>query len=487
MSEVFSISIELQGIDDASDEIKAVQEALRGMGDAVAEAGEASEMTVERAKEVMKAVRDEQRVLKATAEEAQVFSNRAIFMANQLNAVAGFGAKLNNIYNSVNTAMTRMNTAQTSLNLAKQREAELLAQVNAEYEKNFATIDEAIEYLKELQGELEGMGHKAKLEKELIKELTAVKKDLTKATEEVATAQQQWQQQQIALGLQVVGLIPQFMNMVNSLSTLGALLPGIGGALNTVKAAFTGLYAAMGPVGLILVALSIVLPLIIMYWDQIAGALKAAGDAVWSVLGPALDWVWKNILEPLAKFIISMFKPYLEAFILVWHGLQAAAEKVGGALRWVWDNILKPLAEFIIGRFVENIKIWVGVFEWARDQITKIFNAIKDAIGGALSWIIDRINWVRDQIFGAFDWLHRQLVGGSIIPDMWSGIVDWTRWGVREMDRLMSGVGLEMSPTVRGPVALTVNVNVGGTASSAEEIAEAVSREILRRLRGIGA
>jgi hypothetical protein len=144
------------------------------------------------------------------------------------------------------------------------------------------------------------------------------------------------------------------------------------------------------------------------------------------------------------------------------------------------------LAEFIIGRFVENIKFWVGVFEWARDQIIGIFNAIKNAIEGALNWIIDKINWVKDQIFGAFDWLYHQLVGGSIIPDMWSGIVDWTRWGVREMNDLMSGVGLEMSPTVRGPVALTVNVSVGGTTSSAEEIAEVVSREILRRLRGIG-
>jgi hypothetical protein len=181
-----------------------------------------------------------------------------------------------------------------------------------------------------------------------------------------------------------------------------------------------------------------------------------------------------------------MFKPYLEAAIKVWEGLKDVAEKVGGALDWVWNNILKPLADYIIGTFVDNIKFWVGVFEEARDKVTSIFNAIRDAIGGALNWIINKINEVKDAIFGAFDWLYQHLVGGSIVPDMWSGIVDWTRWGVREMDRLMSGVGLEMSPTVRGPVALTVNVSVGGTTSSAEEIAEVVSREILRRLRGIG-
>jgi hypothetical protein len=486
MSESFSISIELQGIDDASDEIKAVQEALKGMGDAVAEAGEASEMTVERAKEVLKAVRDEQKVLKATAEEAQVFSNRAMFMANQLNTVAGFGAKLNNIYNSVNTAMTRLNTAQISYNEAIERQEALLMRVNAQFRLQASSVDEAVAMLDELRGYYVEAGADTKALDEAIKQLTQSQKEVSKATKEVTNAQQMWQQQMVALGIQAVGLVPQFMNMVNSLSTLHTLLPGVGGALNTVKTAFTGLYAAMGPVGLILIALSIIIPLLIMYWDQIAGALKAAGDAIWSVLGPALDWIWKNILEPLANFIISIFKPYLDAFILLWQGLQVAAEKVGGALQWLWDNILKPLANYIIGTFVDNVKFWVGAFEWARDQITGIFNAIKNAIEGALNWISDRLSEVRDRIFGAFDWLHRQLVGGSIIPDMWKEIADWTRWGVREMDRLMSGVGLEMAPTVRGPVALSVNVSVGGTASSAEEIAEAVSREILRRLRGIG-
>jgi phage-related protein len=486
MSESFSISIELQGIDDASDEIKAVQESLKGMSEAVAEAGEASGMTVERAKEVLKVVREEQKVLKATAEEAQVFSNRAMFMANQLNTVAGFGAKLNNIYNSVNTAMTRLNTAQIAYNDALERQRTLLAMVNAEFGIQASTIDEAIAMLDELRGYYAEAGADTKALDEAIKQLTQSKKEVSKATQEVTNAQQMWQQQIVALSFQAVGLVPQFMNMVNALSTLKALLPGVGGALNTVKAAFTGLYAAMGPIGLILMALSVIIPILIMYWDQIAGALKAAGDAIWSVLGPALDWIWKNILEPLANFIISIFKPYLEAAIKVWEGLKDVAEKVGGALQWVWDNILKPLAAYIIGSFVDSIKFWVGVFEEARDKIIGIFNAIKNAIEGALNWISDRLNEVRDRIFGAFDWLHRQLVGGSIIPEMWEGIADWTRWGVREMDRLMSSVGLEMSPTVRGPVALTVSVNVGGTTSSAEEIAEAVSREILRRLRGIG-
>jgi ABC-type transporter Mla subunit MlaD len=486
VSESFSISIELQGIDDASDEIKAVQESLKGMGEALAEAGEASEMTVERAKEVLKAARDEQRVLKATAEEAQIFSNRAIFMANQLNTVAGFGAKLNSIYNSINTAMTRLNTAQIAYNDALEKQRILLAMVNAEYGVQASTVDEAIELLDELKGYYVEAGASTKELDEAIKQLTQSKKEVAKATQEVTNAQQMWQQQLVALSLQAVGLIPQFMNMVNSLSTLGALLPGIGNALGTVKTAFMGLYAAMGPVGLILMTLAIIIPLLIAYWDQIAGALKAAGDAIWSVLEPALNWLWKNILEPLANFIISQFKPYIDALILVWYGLQAAAEKVGGALQWVWDNILRPLAEFIIGKFVKDIKDWVGVFEWARDKIIGIFNAIKNAIEGALNWIIDKINWVKDQILGGFDWLYHQLVGGSIIPDMWSSIVDWTRWGINEMSGLMSGVGLEMSPTVRGPVALTVNVNIGGTAASAEEIAEAVSREILRRLRGMG-
>jgi phage-related protein len=381
--------------------------------------------------------------------------------------------------------MTRMNTAQTNYNLAKQREAELLARVNAEYEKNFATLDEAIEYLKQIQAEIEAEGGKAAHVKELIKELTAAKKDLTNATKEVTTAQQQWQQQMVALSLQAVGLIPSFMNMVNSIAHIVALAPQVGTALNAVKLGFTALYGALGPVGIALIGIGTAVALLIAYWDQIAPVLQSVADTIMSFLGPALEWLWNNILVPLGQFLAGVFVSNLQTFRVAWEGIISVANAVGNALQWVWDNILVPLGKFIIGVFVGYIKSWVQAFEWARDVITAVFNKIYDVVMGVLNAIRSAIESVVNAIRGAFEWLYKTLVGGSIVPEMWEGIREWTMWGVRETAKLMDQLGLlGEGPTIRGPISISVTINAAGVADP-EKLADIVSREIARRLRSI--
>jgi phage-related protein len=478
VAERFPIEIEFKGIDDVSDEIKNVQEGLKGVA-------QTSEMTAERAKQVLKEAREQKQILKAAAEQADVFGKKAEFLAGELNKVASFGAKLNSIYNSVNNAMTRMNTAQTNLNLAKQREAELLARVNAEYEQNFATIDEAIKYLQELAAEIEGMGGKAKMEKELIKELTAVKKDLTKATQEVTAAQQQWQQQMVALSLQAVGLIPSFVQMVNSIAHIAALAPKVGSGLNAVKMGFVGLYGALGPVGIALIGIGTAVALLIAYWDQIAPILQSVADTIMTFLGPALEWIWNNILVPLGQFLATIFVSHLRTFEMAWNAIAVVADAVGKTLQSIWDNVLVPLGEFIIGVFVAYIRSWVETFEWARDAIIGIFNRIYDVVMGVLNAIKRAIENVINSIRDAFNWLHRQLVGGSIVPEMWEGIREWTAWGVRETARLMDQLGMfGQGPVVRGPISVSVTVNAAGV-SDPEQLADIVSRENVRRLRTI--
>jgi hypothetical protein len=478
VAERFPIEIEFKGIDDVSDEIKTVQEGLKGVA-------QTSEMTAERAREVLKEAREQKRILKAVAEEADVFGKKAEFLAGELNKVAGFGAKLNSIYNSINTAMTRMNTAQTNLNLAKQREAELLEKLRTEYGMHVTTIDEAIEHLKQLAAEIEAEGGKAQWQKEMIKELTAVKKDLAKATQEVTAAQQHWQQQMVALSLQAVGLIPSFVQMVNSISHIVALAPGLGSALNAVKMGFTALYAAMGPVGLVLVGIGTAVALLIAYWDQLAPILQSVADTIMSFLGPALEWIWNNILGPLGQFLAGIFVSNLQTFKAAWDAIVLVVGAVGDALQWVWDNVLVPLGEFIIGVFVAYIRSWVEAFEWARDKIVGIFQAIYNAALSFLKPVIDFVNSLIAKIQEAFSWLYKELVGASIVPEMWEGIREWTAWGVKETARLMDELGLlGHGPVVRGPVSVSITINAGGV-SDPEQLADIVGREIVRRLRSV--
>jgi hypothetical protein len=273
--------------------------------------------------------------------------------------------------------------------------------------------------------------------------------------------------------------------MVNSISHIVALAPGLGSALNAVKMGFTALYAAMGPVGLVLVGIGTAVALLIAYWDQIAPILQSVADTIMSFLGPALEWIWNYILVPLGQFLAGIFVSNLQTFKAAWDAIILVAGAVGNALQWVWDNILVPLGEFIIGVFIAYIRSWVEAFEWARDAIIGVFNKIYDTAMSVLNAIKNAIDSFVNAIRGAFDWLHQQLVGGSIVPEMWEGIREWTAWGVKETARLMDELGLlGQGPVVRGPVSVSVTINAAGV-SDPEQLADIVSREIVRRLRSV--
>jgi hypothetical protein len=75
---------------------------------------------------------------------------------------------------------------------------------------------------------------------------------------------------------------------------------------------------------------------------------------------------------------------------------------------------------------------------------------------------------------------------------MWEGVVSWTEWGVSEVvgsiDRLvrsLEGFGGSRTPSPRSiAISLTLNVTSGPSGTTGwEDVAEAVSRELVRRLR----
>jgi len=506
MSERFTIEIELRGIDDASDELKAVSEKLKAVGTSVDEASKASGKAQERiqllnealkenkiaaiqsgeaVEETLRKSRASAATFKALTEQTKVFSDRAEFMAKQLNNIASVGGKLNSMFNSINMMMTRVSTAQYTLIAAQQRQQEILDQLNAKYGINAKSIEEAkqellmmIEVIETSEEPTQAMRERLKQLYGDLKALEESEKAVAKASNELAAAQAQIPAQMAAIGLQAISLVPSLMGAINSFNTLLHMLPG-------VRAAFMGLYGALGPIGLALLALGAILPLIAMHWHEIEAALKPVADAIWSVVGPALDWLWNSILKPLADFLITSFKSNIETAKAIFIAVGAAVNEVAKGLQWFWDNVLVPLGTFIADVFISYIRAWIAGFMWAQEQITSIFNAIRDVIDRTIGAIIGMINSLVDTVRGAFDWLYQQLVGGSIIPEMWQDIRDWTRWGIKEMNKLMSDVGLEFNPTIRGPVSINVAVNVTSPAASAEEIAEVVSREIARRLRMI--
>ncbi len=529
MSERYSIGIEFVGRDDASDEIRSVAEGLRRLG-------EANDQVVERAKEVLRSARDEKTVLRAVQEEAQVFGEKAQFVARQLGEVAGFASTVSKMISALDTSFTRLNTAQLALASAHERERELLRELNELYGIQATNLKEAEEALRGLLERGEASGRSAEALKESLKKVKDAQKELASASAEVERAVQSLNAQIVAIGVSSLELVPKFMSVVNGVSALVALSPTLSSALGALRTGFSALYASMGPVGLALIALGTAAAVIAANWESIAPLFEQVATSVQSVLSPALDWLRVNVLEPLASLlgtVVTWALSYVVDLLRGWHSttsalwevlagfwndvlvplaeyiagqvtgalglatqavslLEGAWRSMGSAFDAVWRNVLAPLVAFLIERVLGTLR---SVSDGARamaDAFVGAFRAVYDAALSLLRPVLDLVRSIVSGIQEAFSWLHRQLVGGSIVPETWEGVVSWTEWGVSEVvgsiDRLVRSLedfGTARSPSSRGiTINLTLNVSSGPSGTTGwEDVAELVSRELVRRLR----
>jgi phage-related protein len=198
------------------------------------------------------------------------------------------------------------------------------------------------------------------------------------------------------------------------------------------------------------------------------------------------------VLVPVAAYLAGQVKGALDLVSQAVSLLEGAWSSMGSALDAVWRNVIAPLVAFLVDQVLATLR---SVSEGARamaEVFAGAFRAIYDAALSFLKPVLDLVHSVVSGIQEAFSWLHRQLVGGSIVPEMWEGVVSWTEWGVSEVvgsiDRLarsLEGFGGARTPSSRSiAISLTLNVTSGPSGTTGwGAVAEAVSRELVRRLR----
>lgn len=96
-------------------------------------------------------------------------------------------------------------------------------------------------------------------------------------------------------------------------------------------------------------------------WEN---ALKPFGQRI----GAGLEWFYKNVLVPLAKWTISEVLPrFLKTIELGISAINAIIDALQPLWQWFWDNVLEPVAKWTGGVF---IKAW--------DAINKALGAFAD-------------------------------------------------------------------------------------------------------------
>lgn len=110
---------------------------------------------------------------------------------------------------------------------------------------------------------------------------------------------------------------------------------------------------------------------LIKAFERITAAVKPLGDKI----GSGLEWLFKNILEPLGKWALEQAIP-------------AAFDAIAGALdflnsildalmplgEWLWNNLLKPLASWTGGTIIDVIRGITDVFKGLSNIFREIAN-----------------------------------------------------------------------------------------------------------------
>lgn len=143
-------------------------------------------------------------------------------------------------------------------------------------------------------------------------------------------------------------------------------------------------------------------------FKNITTALKPLGDK----LGSGLEWLFKNILEPLGKWALEQAIP--AAFDAITGALDYLNSYLDALMplgEWLWNNLLKPLASWTGGTIVDVIK-----------GITDVFKGLSN---------------IFREIANGTDW---GTIGQMLMEGLVNGIASFASWAWGKITEIFSGI-----------------------------------------------
>jgi len=125
--------------------------------------------------------------------------------------------------------------------------------------------------------------------------------------------------------------------------------------------------------------------------NWVSGVFTGLYDIVAGTVGPALDWL-KWAFGGIYAFIAPIVVAIGTVISTVFGAIYKTVSYIANAIASVISTVLSPIVNLVSGVF------------------TGIYNTIAKTLGGIVDW---------------FSWLWKTLVGGSIVPDMVTGIINW--------------------------------------------------------------
>lgn len=130
-------------------------------------------------------------------------------------------------------------------------------------------------------------------------------------------------------------------------------------------------------------------------------------------VGDGLEWLYKNVLLPLASFFIEDYVPkYFDMFSAALKVLNQVIEIFKPIFKWFWDVVIVPLAQVAKFLIIGQIELLTKRLEFLAGVLEKVANAVKNpkkAIGELKDVIDDRFGKIM-----------------KTVSDTWGNVQKWT-------------------------------------------------------------
>lgn len=225
-------------------------------------------------------------------------------------------------------------------------------------------------------------------------------------------------------------------------AVIGFIRGVIGGLVAWWQANWTTIQAVLMTAWIVIqsvieAALAVIRPAIQTFVENARSGLESFGPALES-----LGVLWQA-LQPIIAAVLAVIGALILAFIGVvvglFNGIAAAIEPFLTTLSFVINGLvvavtgvaefLTGLVQYIVALFQGNTEAAEAAWQKMNDGLTNIVLGLVEAIVGAITGLAMTIaTLIHGLVTGVIDFftnLYNTLVGGSIIPDMVNGIIEW--------------------------------------------------------------
>ncbi|MDB1693317.1 transglycosylase SLT domain-containing protein [Enterococcus casseliflavus] len=157
-------------------------------------------------------------------------------------------------------------------------------------------------------------------------------------------------------------------------------------------------------------------------------------------VGDGLEWLYKNVLLPLASFFIEDYVPkYFDMFSAALKVLNQVIEIFKPIFKWFWDVVIVPLTQVAKFLIIGQIELLTKGLEFLAGVLEKVANAVKNpkkAIGELKDVIDDRFGkimktvsdtWGNVQKWTSDTWNNAKKTVTEKASDIWNNVSG--RWG----------------------------------------------------------